>query len=407
MGKSKKQKTTTTVSPPEEFRGAFGALGDISESLIGDVVSKPRQIPGFTGAQQKALSLTQGLSGSDPALGQAAGLFRNNPGVGLLKGIDIGQQRRQAINPLQQFSPDALRGVTFGALKGFDSGALKGLDFNQLKQTAGGEFLDVANQPFLAQALEDAQRRTTERFTQDVQPALAAQFGGGFGLTGSASIRAQTRAAEDLSRALSEQATSTFADQYTRERGLQEQARGLFSQLQLNRAGQIDQNALSRAQNLGQLQLGRAGQVDELGLSRASQLGQLGLGFTQADISRGANVGQLQNQAAAGLAGVGGQRRAQQAQRIGLLGSIGEQQRALQERQLNPIDDTISRLQGIGGIIGLGSPFNTTQASAGGGGGGGLTGALGGALSGGALGSQFGPLGIGIGAIGGGILGAF
>lgn len=404
-GKSK-TKTTTEVKIPDEFRGAYDSLGQGTQQIVDDILSSGgRVIPGFTGAQNKALNLANNL-GVDPALGQAAGMFRNNPGVGALQGINVNQAQQQALAGLEGFDSTQLRGVGFDALKNFDSSALKGLDFNQLKQTAGGDFLDVGNNPYLQEALQNAQRLTTEQFTQNVQPALAAQFGGGFGLTGSASINAQRGAAEDLSRALSEQATSTLANQYNLERGFQEDARSLLANLQFGRAGQIDQNALSRANSLGQLQLEKAAGIDQNALNQQSQLGQLGLGFTQADIQRGTNMGNLQNQAAAGLMGVGNARNEQRLQQVNTLFNLGEQQRSLRERQANTaIDDTLARLGQAGSIIGLNSGQQTSQS---GGGGSAAGGVLGGALSGGALGFGIGgPIGGTLGAIGGGILGAF
>lgn len=405
---------TQSNRPPPQFDFAFGQLGQGAANLLSDINNKksflqltPRQrrqqglgsignadtgiergvlestfntggFTPFTSDDKRAFSLARGLSGSDRAIGQAGNIFSNNQGASGLNAIDIGRRQEGAQT----------------ALSNFDSQALRGLDFQGLEATARGDFLDVANNPFLGRALDDAQRRTTDRFTQDVQPALASQFGGGFGLTGSGSINAQRRAAEDLSRSLSEQATSTFANQFNRERGFQESARSQLGQLGLSRAQGIDANQLSRANSLG----------------------QLGLGFTQADIQRGTNLGNIQNQQGQGLLQTGQARRGQETQRIGLLNSIGQQQRQAAQDLFNrqqavfnaPIDEQTRRLNNAAGILGVSNGLgSTTTIQGGGGGGGGAGGALGGALTGGALGSAFGPLGGGIGAIGGGLLGLF
>jgi len=410
-GKSKKQKSVTEVKIPDEFEDAFGALGDATEQLTGRALSTPYRTVGFTPAQNQALSIARN-TGVDPALNQAARLFGNNQGIQGLRGINIGAERSGALTPLRNFNSDELRRLDFDALKGFRPNALQGLTFDQLEATARGDNLDVANNPFLQEALANAQRITTERFTRDVQPALAAQFGGGFGLTGSSSINAQRRAAEDLSRTLGEQATSTFADQFNRERQLQEAASSQLGQLGLSRAQGIDQLGFNRASELGQLGLQRGSQIDANQLARGQSLGQLGLGFTQAGIQRGANLGQLQNQQAQGISSIGQARQAQKLRQAGILGSLGEQQRAIRERSLNaPLDEQIRRLQGIGGIIGLSQGQQTT---AGGGGGSQAGGVLGGALSGAGLGAAVGSavpgvgtlFGAGIGALGGGLFGA-
>lgn len=386
-----KQKSTTENRPAKEFEGAFSALGAQAEDLIGDVRNRNSFVGssgklrnrhldsitarngGFSGLDQRlleqtfdtggytgftaddldAFNRTRQLDGANPLLGQAANRFKKNTGIDALGALDVNGQRDASLR------------------------ALQGLDFDQLQQTARGDFLDVSNNPFLSDALDNAQRRTTDAFKRDVQPALAAQFGGGFGLSGSSSINAQRRAAEDLSRALSEQATGTYADQYNRERGFMEQARS---------------------------------QLGQLGLERAGQLGQLGLGFTNAGIDRGTALASGQLQQAQGIADVGVQQRQQELEHINLLGQQGAQQRQsardLFDTRANAydarIDDQIGRLQGIAGIVGAGGGGGGGSVTGPGQGGSRASGILGGALAGGsagfALGGPFGGvLGAGIG----------
>ena len=324
---------------------------------------------GFTEDDLEAFASTRGLSPSDPALSQAAGLFGNNAGSQYLQNIDLGSQQNGALSPLRSF----------------DSFAQQGLNFQGLQDVASGKYLDVANNPHLSDALANAQRQTTENYSQNVAPALASQFGGGFGLTGSASINAQRRAAEDLNRSLSEQATSTYANQYNLERGHQEGARSLLNQLQLQRAQGIDSNRLSRAQGIADTHLG----------------------FSNANIGLGSSLGNLQNQSAQGIANIGAQRRAQELQRISALNQAGQQQRQaaldlfnVRERAINaPFDQKVDDLGRIGGLLGAGAPFAGAQV----GGqqqGSRLGNAIGGAASGAAAGSVFGVPGA---IIGGGL----
>lgn len=440
--------SSTSNKPPKQLRGAFDQLGQSTEDLTGLINRRPSylslkadsRVQGlnnmlakygsggldrgllettfatggftpFTADDQRAFSLARGLSGSDPALQEALGLYRSNSGIGALEGIDIGRNRTNATQALRDYNSDALQGLNFRALENYAPTALRNLDFDQLEATARGDFLDVANNPFLSDALANAQRQTTEAFQRDVQPALAAQFGGGFGLTGSSSINAQRRAAEDLSRSLSEQATSTYAGQYNIERALQEQAAAQLGQLGLGRATNLDSLRLDRAGQLGQLGLSRAQGIDANLLNRATALGDLGLGFTNAAIDRGSSLANAELAQAQGIAGVGEARRAQELQRIGLLNSIGAQQRqsaadffgATQNRYDAQVNDQLARLQGISSIIN-GTPFGTqTQ----GGGGSRASGIVGGAATGAAAGAAFGPYGALIGGVGGGLLGAF
>lgn len=464
--------TTTTQQVPPELSRAFKQIGVGTGEVLDRVRSEPTfaasspnqrvafgggfNLGGIPGFDQNAFNTTlstggfvpfnaddlraqsQGRSlagGVDPALGQAGNIFRNNAGVSALQGINIGQEQNRALAPLQAFESQALKGFTPRELQNFSPQELQALAFRdlqassnpayaQLQDTSRGEFLDFDQNPYLRDAITAAQQPVIERFTQDIQPSLVGQFGGGFGLGGSASINAQRRAALDLNRALSEQSTQAYAQQYDAERARQEAATQFLGQLDLSRASQlgqlqlgraqgIDSAQLARAQALGQLGFNRAAQLDANQLARATSLGDLGLGFTNAGISRGSALGSLENQRAQGLLGVGQERRSQQLGNINLLSSIGQQQRAQQanafdvlERGFNaPIDDELDRLQRGSQIIGVNPGGSTTQ-NTNAAGRNQLTGALGGAATGGALGFGIGgPPGAVIGAGAGGLLG--
>lgn len=150
-------------------------------------------------------------------------------------------------------------------------------------------------------------------------------------------------------------------------------------------------------------------------MSRNYQTGLLGLAQAGQGLSQNfSNAGSQQNQA--GL--LAPQLAQMPYQDIQQLYSAGAQQQGLNQ---NVINDAMTRynynqtlpynllnyyggaLQGnYGGTSSLESPYFAQS-----GGGGGIGGALGGAASGAALGSMFGPWGTGIGAVGGGLLGAF
>ncbi len=408
---------------PDEFQDAFAELGNRSEEVIEDTrtqqsfANKPGLgnlggrlagasgrrtfnnfgVAGFNKDNNAAFAATRALSPNDALVDQAGRAFGNNQGINSLQRLNIGQQKANSLGALNRFSPAALRGLDF---KGLNSvGGLAGIQ--SLQDISAGKNLAVDQNPFLKDALAAAQRQTTENFTTNVQPALAAQFGGGFGLSGSSSKNAQRLAAQNLNRDLGEQATQVFADQFSRERQAQDAASQFLGGLDLN-----------RAQGLAGLRLDRAGQIDQSRLSRAGQLGQLGLGFSGQQIQRGQTLGQLGLEQAKGLGATGQLRRQQQLGQINARNQIGNQRRdfeerlfqAQQQRHNQPLDERIARLQNIGSIIGTnpvgagGGPGKPSKAA----------GAAGGAAAGAALGSSVYPgYGTAIGAVAGGAYGYF
>ena len=432
-GGSKNQ--TTTVEPPGEFQDAFRSLGNQTNSAIrrsqrrgtfaslnaGDRVNRGSGIAagipgldqtsfrktlstgGFTPfnaddlrAQQQGRNLAGGVS---PELGQAGNIFRNNAGVSALKGINVGQQQEKSLGPLrnvgfgniENYTPEQLAALRFEDLQSTSSNPA----FDYLQATMRGDYLSPDSNPFLADAIRAAQDPVLEAFSQDILPGITGQFGGGFGLGGSAAINATRRAGEDVSDALSRDATLAYANAYQQERGLQEGATQFMGNLDLSRALGLGDLDLSRAGQMDQLDLEKEFGLSDRQLQRALGIGELGLGFTQADIQRGSALGGIENQRAQGLLGVGAERRGQELQNVQLLSDIGRQQREQQlslysalERGYNaPVDDQLQRLGLASGILGS----NTGGATIGGGGGRNqLTSGLGGALSGAALGAALG-----------------
>lgn len=476
------------LTPQQRLAQANALTGGRALQIGGPGFATTLQTGGFTPFNPddiQAQSLARQIARApDPSLGQAQRLFQNNAGVSALRGINIGQLQQNATAALRGFSPSALqnanfgalqnfqptalqnanfgalRGQNFGALRGFNSAALRGFRpsqlaalrfgglgnirsnaaFQQLQKTSQGGFL--RGNPFLTQALAAAQQPVTQNFTTRIQPALAAQFGGGFGVGGSAAINAQRLAAQDLNRQFANQAAQVAFQNFNAERARQEaatqflgqldQSRALgLGQLQLGQASQLaniglqraqglDSNALARAQslgqlglqratslgqlqlgraqslgqlglqrasNLGQLQLGRAQSLGELGLSRAKALAQSGLDFTNSRVTRGKAIGNLQNTQAQGLLDVGTQRRAQQVQAQQLLSQIGAQRRAQQAQLFNalnqtanaPVSTRLARLQGVSSILGSPSGVSPSQIAPGRNR---LSGALGGGVAG-------------------------
>jgi hypothetical protein len=348
----------------------------------------------FTADNNRAFNLTRGLSGSDQALNQAINAYSNNAGIQGLGDVNVLGNQANASRALEGFSPTALRNLSFDDLQSLESNPA----YQQLLATSGGENLDAANNPYFAENLANEQQRQIEQYQQQVAPTLASQFGGGFGLTGSASMNAQRMAAEDLNRSLAESGTAAYADLFNQERGRQEQATQFLGGLEMDRASQ-----------LAGFDLSRAGQIDDQRLQRAGALGDLGLGFSGQQLDQQGALGGLINDQAAGLSAAGQARRGQEFQRIDALNNIGNQQMARDEALFGAaeqqftgnLDDRLARYEQLSRILGQ------NQTAGGGGGGSKTGGAIGGAATGAAAGSAFGPWGAVIGGVAGGALGYY
>lgn len=400
----------------DQIRIAGTQLGDLSKyGMSGGDLNALIRSGGFVGTtadEARAHDMARSIAGSgvDPRIAEASGLFRNNAGVDALKGINVGQDRTNSLSALnnlnipgaQQQAQSALQGLSFDELQGLQGTA------GYQQQLAAAQGKNLQGNPFLDQVLEANRRQQTRDYQTQIAPGLAAQFGGGFGLAGSASMNAQRRAAEEVSRGIGEQETGARFQDYNQQIQRQHEAGQFLGNLDLQRGSQLGQLGLGRAQSLGQLGLG----FSQQNLDRAGQLGQLGLGFTNAGIDRGSQLGNLQNQQGQGLLAAGEAGRRQELANVNLLSQIGAFERGQQQDlygRLNTmqnagIDDRLSRFGQLSGILGAGSGFGqTTQ------GGGASRGAnaLGGAATGASLGGFAGPWGAAAGALVGGGIGYF
>lgn len=441
--------TFDTIDPARRTKFATNNLGIPLSSGAQQAIRSGGFAP-LNQQQQSAINQFRGLSGGDAAFNSAIQALNDRGGINALRGINVGSQQRQAESALRGLNFSALNASNTGRnLGAFDIGseqeaALAALQnasrfFNLLesedpnarflRETGSGAFLGPDSNPFLRDAVEAAQRPVIDEFTRRIQPQLASQFGGGFGVGGSAAINAQRLAANDLTRNLSDSATRTFAANFEAERQRQEAANQFLSNLRFQRGSALGQLGLQQAQSLADTRLGFTGQelsrrtsLDNLlaqqararvqgQLDRAQSLAQSGLGFTQAGIQRGIGLQNAINQRGATLAQIGTARGNQRlAAAEGLLrgGTLQQQNDLLAAevaaRQFNAKRNSdLVQLQLAAPLVGGGT---TIGAGAGGSrASGAIGGALGGAATGAALGSVVPGLGTVTGAIGGGVLG--
>lgn len=263
------------------------------------------------GLQKDALSSLQGLN-LDRLQRNAESTLRGLDFAGLseertanqLKAFNVLTQQSNALNDLrnadfsalQNFSPDELRKLTFSDIQGEDPN----LAF--LRQTGQGQFLTPDANPFLRDAVAAAQNPVLDAFRQQIQPQLAAQFGGGFGVGGSAALNAQRLAAQDVTRSLSDASVQAFAQNFENERARQDAANQFLGQLQLDRSSTLGQLQLGRAQGITDADLSRASTLGQLNLAQAQSLADTRQGFTGLELNRRTGIDQLSAQQAQALA---------------------------------------------------------------------------------------------------------
>lgn len=282
---------------------------------------------------------------------------------------------------IQKYSPDVLSSMS-GAmntpnLPGVDASTVQGFAQNGLQldpvsqqalnQSASGQFM------YGNPAFDEAVQASMRAARPSILSQFAGQGGAGAAKGGLAQIGMQQAASDSFAR--------LFGDERNR---------------QLTATGQ-----------LGNFSLGSRGlQQDAAGQGLQAQLAQRGQDIQQQG---------MRNQAAQAFGGLLSDERQRQLAAagalpgIGLLGSdvlrgVGAEQQNLEQQQLTaPLTAQQMLLQAanggpsLNGVIGQ----NTTQPVYSNKG----AGALGGALTGAKLGSYFGPMGTGLGAVGGGILG--
>lgn len=221
----------------------------------------------------------------------------------------------------------------------------------QLGATAGGQFL--GSNPYLDQAAQQIQQRAGREFSEDIAPAIAAQFGGagrarrGAAGVGGAGIQGDVLggAAADMQERLAGQlASQVYMPAYESERGRQEQAAGQLGQLGLG-AGGLQAQAAGLG---GQLYGTQAGA--ELGRGQLASQQYLGeRGLAQQAAQAGGQLGLGGGQLAASLYGTGGQ------QALGAIGQGQDWQQGGLDRQLQA--GLGMQQGGLGGIGALGDIY--------------------------------------------------
>lgn len=247
-----------------------------------------------------------------------------------------------------------------------------------LNNVMGGGYLN--GNPGLTQAMDAANSNTIRQFNTAVMPQLASQFS----LAGRYGSGAQSQGVSDATNNLATQISNTNAgimnQNYQNERGLQNAAAGTLGGMQSSAAG-----------NLGQYTQGAAGNYlnSLMGANQALSSNQMA-GMNQLQQAYQNN---LTNLNARGTVSDAYQ---QQAQNIlsgnNALYNANQQQPYQNMNWLNGI---------LNGSMSLNSQNSSTQQS---GGVSKLGGALSGAAAGAMAGSAFGPIGTGVGAVGGALV---
>lgn len=177
-----------------------------------------------------------------------------------------------------------------------------------LGQTAGGGF--VGSNPYLQDVASDITQQATQAFTEEMAPAIAAQFGAAgrtrrtpSGAGGGIQADVLGGAAEDVTRGIASQlASDVYMPAYEAERGRQQQAAMGLGELGLG-AGQLQLGAGGLGGDLFGTQAGA--DLGRLGLASQQYLGERGLG--QQAAQAGGQLGLGGAGLAADLYGTGGQ----------------------------------------------------------------------------------------------------
>ena len=289
---------------------------------LGGAAQGAGQYLGQIGAGQQALGAAA-QPGANPYEAALGNIYGGAPDLGAASQFAGGvtEPWQQALGGMTQFgglgeaqqfagTPQA------GALPASEQTAERLMQFQndpaamaQLGQTAGGGFLGA--NPYLDQVAQDITGQATQAFTEDIAPAIAAQFGGaGRARRGAAGVSGAGiqgdvlgRAGEETLRGLQGQlASQVYMPAYEAERGRQLQAAGQLGELGLGAGG-----LQAQAAGLGTEQFGALNAADlaRRGLASQQYLGERGLGqqAAQAGLQGGLGAGQL----ASSLYGTGGQ----------------------------------------------------------------------------------------------------
>jgi len=117
-----------------------------------------------------------------------------------------------------------------------------------LNNTIQGNFLDPTTNPYLSQTYQQAAGELTDTFTNQILPALSAQFGSAGGSNSQIQGQIATNAAGKLSDSLAKLQTNLYGQNFQQERGRQMQAGGMLPMY----------SQLARQPIMDQLQVGQA-----------------------------------------------------------------------------------------------------------------------------------------------------
>ena len=304
---------------------------------LGGAAQGAGQYLGQIGAGQQALlgaAQPMGLDAASQFAGGAVAPWQSALG-GMTQFGGLGEAQQFAGTPQAGALPASQQAAERLMQQGVDPQAAA-----TLGQTAGGGFL--GSNPYLDQVAGDISQQATQAFTEDIAPAIAAQFGGaGRARRGAAGVSGAGiqgdvlgRAGEETMRNLQSQlASDVYMPAYEAERGRQQQAAMGLGELGLG-AGGLQAQAAGLGGDLfsrmNQAELGRLGLASQqylgergLGQQAAQAGGQLGLGAGQLGADLYGQGMDRMLQAGLGLqqGGLGG---------IGALGDLyGQQQSAL------------------------------------------------------------------------------
>lgn len=431
-GGSGSSTTTQKADPWSGVQPYLQSLYSRANDLMGQggpQVAQNNGVADFTPYTQSVMGLINSFgSGADPnqqAQASLAGQFSNQNGTmgnqyyrNLMAGAVDGQNTlASAANGL-----DTTSSVLGGAANGTDTtsqvlgNAATGNDATSqyyrnvmggndassqyLQQVLGGNYLN-SNQDGLNAAMNAANANTVRQFNTAVMPQLASQFS----LAGRYGSGAQSQGISDATNNLATQMANTNAgienQNYQNERAMQNNAAGSLAGLQSGAAG-----------NLGNYMIGAAG---NLGNYRTTAAGNLG----NYQNSAANNYINSQTQGAAGLssnqlAGMQGLQQAygNNANNLNTLGTLSD----IQQQQAQSIlsgnnalfnanqQQPYQNLNWFNGVLNGAMSLNGQTAQTQQSGGSKLGGALGGAAAGAMAGSAFGPIGTGVGAVGGALI---
>lgn len=237
---SKQSGTTTTVQKAEPWAGAKPYLSQIygqAQNLYGNNPQTPfyglptperfQQAMQVLGADPATAAPAFGLSpgylstavqtGVAPFSGEerAARAMRTAVGASPLSPLYGGAQARTGAtlaNPLGQQGAQA---------SGYYSNTLQGntLPAALLGQTATGQYL--GSNPYLEAAFQGAARPVVRQFTEQVLPAISAQFSAAGRYGSGAQTRAVDQSAYDLARSLADASSRMYQGSYEAERSRQ------------------------------------------------------------------------------------------------------------------------------------------------------------------------------------------